>query len=135
MIKRFLASLPGIAPALTACAPDVPEPVGTVVVNAQVIDGSGGPAQDINVRIVGERIKTVGDFEPTPGDTVVDANGRVLAPGFIDTHSHHDHGLFERPGALAAVSQGITTIVARQARRDRGTRHDPGGLLRGSGPV
>jgi N-acyl-D-amino-acid deacylase len=38
----------------------------------------------------------------------------VLAPGFVDTHSHHDSRLFEMPGALAVVSQGTTTIVAGQ---------------------
>ncbi|MGH7713927.1 MAG: N-acyl-D-amino-acid deacylase family protein, partial [Gemmatimonadaceae bacterium] len=41
-------------------------------------------------------------------------HGLTLAPGFIDTHSHHDEGLAETPDALAAVSQGITTIIAGQ---------------------
>jgi N-acyl-D-amino-acid deacylase len=114
MIKRSLAILPSIVLALTACAPDAPEPTGMVIVNARVIDGSGGPSRDVNVRVVGDRIATVGNFEPPAEDTLVDANGLVLAPGFVDTHSHHDDGLFEMPGALAAVSQGITTIVAGQ---------------------
>ncbi len=114
MIKRSLAILPSIVLALTACAPDVPEPTGVVIVNARVIDGSGGPSRDVNVRVVGDRIANVGDFEPSAEDTLVDANGLVLAPGFIDAHSHHEDGLFEMPGALAAVSQGITTIVAGQ---------------------
>ncbi len=114
MIKRTLAILPSIVLALTACAPDAPEPTGVVIVNARVIDGSGGPSRDVNVRVVGDRIANVGNFEPSAMDTLVDANGLVLAPGFIDTHSHHDDGLFEMPGALAAVSQGITTIVAGQ---------------------
>jgi N-acyl-D-amino-acid deacylase len=45
---------------------------------------------------------------------VVDANGLVLSPGFIDTHSHHDGGLDSARTALGAVSQGITTIVVGQ---------------------
>jgi len=114
MIKRILAILPGIVLALTACAPDAPEPTGTVIVNARVIDGSGGPSRDMNVRVVGDRIAAVGNFEPSAQDTLVDADGLVLAPGFVDAHSHHDYGLIETPGALAAVSQGITTIVAGQ---------------------
>ena len=114
MIKRILAILPGIVLALTACAPDAPGPSGMVIVNARVIDGSGGPSRDMNVRVVGDRIVAVGTFEPSPEDTVVDAGGLVLAPGFVDTHSHHDGGLLEMPGALAAVSQGISTIVAGQ---------------------
>jgi len=63
---------------------------------------------------VGERITAVGEIEPLAVDTVVDANGLVLAPGFIDTHSHHEDGLFEMPGALATVNQGITTIAGGQ---------------------
>jgi N-acyl-D-amino-acid deacylase len=114
MIKRSLATLPGLALAFSACAPDAPEPASVVVVGARVIDGSGGPSRNVNVRVVGERIADVGDFEPRDGDTVVDADGLVLAPGFIDTHSHHDDGLLEMPEAMAVVSQGITTIVAGQ---------------------
>ena len=114
MTKRSLALLPSIGFALASCAPGPPEPTPTVIVNARVIDGSGGPSRDVNVRIVGDRIAAVGDFEPSPDDTIVDADGLVLAPGFIDVHSHHDYKLFELPEALAAVSQGITTIVAGQ---------------------
>jgi N-acyl-D-amino-acid deacylase len=114
MIKKFRVILASMVLVLTACAPDAPVPTGVVIVNARVIDGSGGPSREVNVRIVGERIGTVGNFEPGAKDTLVDANGLVLAPGFIDAHSHHDDGLFEQPGALAAVSQGITTIVAGQ---------------------
>ncbi len=115
MTKRSMAILPGIFVfALTACAPDVPEPAGVVIVNARVIDGSGSPSQHVSVRIVGDRITNVGKFEPYADDIIVDAKGLVLAPGFIDSHSHHDDGIFEMPAALAAVSQGITTIVAGQ---------------------
>ena len=100
--------------AFTACVPAEPEAAGTVIVNARVIDGSGGPSRYVDVRIAGDRIAAVGDFEPPAEDTVVDADGLVLAPGFIDVHSHHDSKLFELPDALAAVNQGITTIVAGQ---------------------
>ena len=114
MVKRLLAILGSAALVLTACAPDAPEPTGVVIVNARVIDGSGGLSRDVNVRVVGDRIAGVGNFEPPARDILVDASGLVLAPGFIDSHSHHDYGLSEMPGALAAVSQGITTIVAGQ---------------------
>jgi len=113
-MKRSSTILPSIALALSACAPEVPEPTGVVIVHARVIDGSGGPSREVSVRVVEDRIVNVGDFEPSSGDAVVDAKGLVLAPGFIDVHSHHDDGLFETPGALAAVSQGITTIVVGQ---------------------
>lgn len=113
MMTRFLAMVFS-ALLLAACDPGTPVPGGIVIVNARVIDGSGGPSRDLNVRIVGDRIAAVGDFEPQAGDTVIDAGNRVLAPGFIDIHSHHDSGLLDMPDALAAVSQGITTIVGGQ---------------------
>ena len=100
--------------AVTACVPDASEPAGTVIVNARVINGSGGPSRHVNVRFVGERIAAIGEFEPSAVDTVVDANGLVLAPGFIDTHSHHADGLLETPGAMATVNQGVTTIAGGQ---------------------
>ena len=97
---------------LAACSTADQGPSGIVVINASVIDGSGGPAVAANVRVVGERIVTVGEFEPTAADEVVDADGLVLVPGFVDTHSHHEDGLLDMPEALALVSQGVTTIVA-----------------------
>lgn len=114
MISRPLTILPGVIVSLAACVTGPPEPTGVVIVNARVIDGSGGPSRKAAVRVVGDRIANVGDLEWSAEDTLVDANGMVLAPGFIDVHSHHDGGLFEMPAALAAVSQGITTIVVGQ---------------------
>jgi N-acyl-D-aspartate/D-glutamate deacylase len=86
----------------------------TVIVNAKVLDGTGAPARSDSVRFIGDRIVEVGDFKPSPRDTVIDADGLVLAPGFIDTHSHANDAIFERPDALSAVSQGITTAIVGQ---------------------
>jgi len=85
-----------------------------LIVNAVVIDGTGAPRRPAAVRLSGDHIAEVGALSPAPGETVVDAKGLVLAPGFIDTHSHGDRGLFEHADALAAVSQGISTIVVGQ---------------------
>ena len=65
-------------------------------------------------RGAGERIVAVGKVAPIPGEQVLDAKGLVLAPGFIDTHSHAVSDLREIPAALGAVSQGITTVVGGQ---------------------
>jgi len=86
----------------------------TLIVNASVLDGTGAPPKNVAVRIDAGRIVEVGDLKPRPGETVIDAKGLSLAPGFIDTHSHADEELFEHPDALADVSQGITTIVVGQ---------------------
>ncbi len=82
-----------------------------LITNAQVVDGTGSPTRLTSVRIEGERIIAIGDLTAIPNETVIDATGLVLAPGFIDTHSHHGSRLFELPDALGAVSQGITTVV------------------------
>ena len=85
-----------------------------LIVNALVVDGTGAPWRTAAVRVRGDRITEVGSLTAAPGESVFDAKGMALAPGFIDTHSHGDGGLFERLGALAAVSQGISTIVVGQ---------------------
>lgn len=82
--------------------------------NVVIIDGTGAPRAAGAVRIDGGKIVETGALEALPGETVIDGGGLVLAPGFIDTHSHADRHLFEQPGALAAVSQGITTAVFGQ---------------------
>ena len=88
---------------------------GSVLIRgATVVDGTGAPGRTADVRMTDGHIVEVGTVEPEPNDEVVDAAGLVLAPGFIDTHSHHDDGLLEAPEARAAVSQGITTIVVGQ---------------------
>jgi N-acyl-D-amino-acid deacylase len=90
----------------------------TLIVNARIADGSGAPARAGAVRIEGERIVAVGQLEVAAGDRVIDAKGLVLAPGFIDTHSHYvdssgvgENYLPRLPDALTAVSQGITTAI------------------------
>lgn len=99
-----------------ACRAPRPAAAGatTLVTNATLIDGTGSAPRRAAVRIAGDRVAEVGDLAPRPGEAVVDARGRALAPGFIDTHSHADRGLFEHPDALAAVSQGVTTVVVGQ---------------------
>jgi len=85
-----------------------------LISNVLVVDGGGTAGVPGSVRIEGSRILAVGDLQPLTGETVVDGLGQILAPGFIDTHSHADDGIMEHPGALAAVGQGITTVVVGQ---------------------
>jgi N-acyl-D-amino-acid deacylase len=99
---------------LTACTVDSPETASsTLIVNAVIFDGSGGAPYNGAVRFdpATQRIVAVGDIDEVPGEVIIDAQGLALAPGFIDTHSHHydDADKFRHmPGVL---SQGITTIV------------------------
>lgn len=85
-----------------------------LISNARLIDGTGMPSRLASVRVVNDRIHDIGDLKPYPGETVTDAKGLVLSPGFIDSHSHHTWGLAKDPAAIAVTSQGITTIVSGQ---------------------
>ncbi|MFM7194102.1 MAG: N-acyl-D-amino-acid deacylase family protein, partial [Bacteroidota bacterium] len=72
-----------------------------------------------DVAVLGDSIAVVGDLSKSSADQVFVATGLILAPGFIDVHSHHAGGLKEDPSGLAMVSQGVTTIVTGQ---DGGSR-------------
>jgi N-acyl-D-amino-acid deacylase len=86
----------------------------TLIAGATVVDGTGKPGFTADVRIEGDRIAAIGELEPAPDEPVVDGRGLVLAPGFIDTHSHADSAILDHLDALGAVSQGITTTVVGQ---------------------
>ena len=104
---------PGVL--LLSCSSPERLPEATTITEVRIIDGTGAPAVSGAIRFVGDSIVAVGPaVEPLPGDVVVDGGGLVLAPGFIDTHSHHDVGLAEAPEALPVVSQGIATIISGQ---------------------
>ena len=83
----------------------------TVIINAQVSDGTGAPLRKANVRITDDRIAAIGDFRPGRADRVIDAKGLVLAPGFIDIHNHSTEGLKSDPLATTQIAQGITTVL------------------------
>lgn len=87
-------------------------PKTQLITNIRLIDGTGTPAQKAAVRLRNDRIWEIGDLKDFPNEPVTDGRGRVLAPGFIDSHSHHDWGL--QPDALPVLSQGITTMVVGQ---------------------
>jgi N-acyl-D-amino-acid deacylase len=81
-----------------------------VIRGAEVIDGSGAPARRVDVAVRDGRIAAIGT-EARPARRVVDAAGRVLAPGFIDIHTHSDFTLPLNPRAEGKIRQGVTTEV------------------------
>ena len=82
----------------------------TVIKNGRVVDGTGSPAFVADVRIEDGRITAIGDN--LTGDEVVDATGRVVAPGFIDIHTHYDAQVFWDPALTPSCYHGVTTVVA-----------------------
>lgn len=77
---------------------------------ATVIDGTGAPGRQADVAVAKGRIQSVGE-EAGGAERVIDAYGLVLAPGFIDLHSHADLTLPAYPAAINSLSQGVTTEV------------------------
>jgi N-acyl-D-amino-acid deacylase len=111
-MKPLLAAL-GLA-ALVATGPSQPPRFDVLIRNARVMDGSGNPWIRADVGISGDRIAAVGRLDGATAARVVDARDRVVAPGFIDVHSHALDGLLVpalhqgRP----LLAQGVTTLVA-----------------------
>ena len=78
---------------------------------ARVVDGTGGPSYVASVAVEGGRIATVGAVDAAEARRLVDAAGLVVAPGFVDVHTHAEEGLRLRPGAENLLLDGVTTIV------------------------
>jgi N-acyl-D-aspartate/D-glutamate deacylase len=104
--------------ALTACSQPAPPPpaIELLITNARIIDGTGAPAREGGVAVSGGRITEV--FDPAAATAaasratrVIDAKGRVVAPGFIDMHSHSDMPLVTDGNAQSKIRQGVTTEV------------------------
>ncbi|MES1147383.1 MAG: amidohydrolase family protein [bacterium] len=89
--------------------------VATVLLKGgTVIDGLGHIGKKQDVRIQGDRIVAVGRLRSKHGETVIDAKGLIVCPGFIDAHSHADGGIDKEPTAISQVTQGVTTAVVGQ---------------------
>ncbi len=83
----------------------------TLISNVQIIDGSGSEPQAGSVAIDGNRIRAVGKLDGYSGRKTIDGEGKVLAPGFIDVHTHDDLYLIHHPQMLPKLSQGVTTVI------------------------
>src|SRR5690242_8733263 len=82
-----------------------------VLRGGEVIDGSLRPRFRADVAIAGDRIAAVGEVARTAGASEIDVSGRIVAPGFIDVHTHDDRALFATPDMAMKASQGVTTVV------------------------
>ena len=76
-----------------------------------LIDGTGAPARDADVSVAGGRIVAIEPRSARPARRVIDARGLVVAPGFIDIHTHSDFTLPLNPRAESKIRQGVTLEV------------------------
>jgi len=82
-----------------------------VIRRGKIIDGTGNPWFYGDVGIRGGKIVEIGDLSRRPASEEIDAKGLMVAPGFIDVHTHVDRGIFGLPFAANFIRDGVTTIV------------------------
>jgi len=83
-----------------------------IIRNGTLIDGTRAPRRAGDVAVSGPRIARIGDLGAATAEVEIDAAGRIVAPGFIDAHTHDDRLMLSSPDMAPKVSQGVTTVVA-----------------------
>ncbi|GAB3698316.1 N-acyl-D-amino-acid deacylase family protein [Mariniluteicoccus flavus] len=82
----------------------------TVINDVVLIDGTGAAPRPAHVRVRDGRVAEIA-AQPIDGPDAIDGRGLVLAPGFIDLHSHADFSIQDGPAAITQLAQGVTTLV------------------------
>ena len=88
-----------------------PEACELLIRGGTVIDGTGAARRVADVAVDGDRIAAVGQLDGVRAGREIDASGLVVAPGFVDAHTHDDRAVLSDPGMACKVSQGVTTVV------------------------
>ena len=81
-----------------------------IIKNGTVVDGTGAPSFRGDVAVTGDRIVAVGEVDGT-ADRSIDADGRIVSPGFVDIHTHLDAQLAWDPIATSSCWHGVTSVV------------------------
>lgn len=82
-----------------------------VIAGGTVVDGTGAPARRADVAVAGDRIVAVGDVDSDGAGRVIDAEGRIVTPGFVDLHSHLDAQIGWDPTMSSSCWHGVTSVV------------------------
>jgi len=88
--------------------------IDVLIKNGEIVDGTMSPRYRGDIAIVGEKIVDIGIFGDKDAETIIDATDRIIAPGFIDIHSHADLSLMVAPEGESLIQQGITSVVGGQ---------------------
>src|ERR1700733_4270688 len=79
--------------------------------NGSIVDGTGRPAFYADLAIEGDRLAYIGDLDTATAVRSIDVTGSIVAPGFIDVHTHDDAAVIVHPQMTAKITQGVTTII------------------------
>jgi len=82
-----------------------------IISGARVIDGQGTPGYVADVAVVDDEIVAIGDLNQWHASHTVQAHGKVVSPGFIDPHVHHDEAVLTDPLLTCMTSQGVTSVI------------------------
>ena len=113
MNKIFQPVVAGLCCVLSILAPAraADAPYDLVLRNARIVDGTGSPWFRGDLAVRGDTIVRIAPAIVEPAARVIDVGGLVIAPGFIDLHTHAIRGIFQVPTADNYVRQGVTTIM------------------------
>jgi N-acyl-D-amino-acid deacylase len=105
------ATLGEIATAIYTTPTDQPATYDVIIKNGHILDGSGSPWYAADIGIRGDRIAGIGNLEGAPTKKAIDANGRIVSPGFIDMLGQSETALLIDNRSLSKLAQGITSEI------------------------
>ncbi|HEY6213068.1 MAG TPA: D-aminoacylase [Vicinamibacterales bacterium] len=109
-MRRILIASAVVVAALVA--PRAQSPTYDIVIkHARIVDGTGSPWYRADLAIRGDQIAAIAPVIDAPAARTIDAAGQIVAPGFIDIHTHARRGIFDVPTADNYVRQGVTTLI------------------------
>jgi dihydroorotase/N-acyl-D-amino-acid deacylase len=112
--NTFAAAIVFLAGLAAAAAAQGPAAYDLLIRNVRILDGTGAPWFRGDLAVRGDTIAAAGHVPAAEAGTVIDGKGLVLAPGFIDIHTHARRGILQVPTADNYTRQGVTTLVEGQ---------------------
>lgn len=91
--------------------PLVAQPYDLLIRNGRVVDGTGNPWYYADVAVKNGKVAYIGQVKPSDAKAIIDARGQIVAPGFIDIHTHLEGGIEDLPTADNFLYDGVTTAI------------------------